>query len=98
MQSNRSNITHALEMRKDNASLENTNFLLDLVVHQLEAYAKAATPGPAHKRLDVFVGSWAYTGQMFMDPSKPPTEIKGTCVPAGSPSDVPARPVAATVD
>jgi hypothetical protein len=45
----------------------------------LAAYAKAATPGPAHKRLDAFVGSWTYTGQMFMDPSKPPTEIKGTC-------------------
>src|ERR671934_86623 len=30
----------------------------------MEAYAKAATPGPAHKRLDVLVGSWTYTRQV----------------------------------
>lgn len=45
---------------------------------QMEAWMKHATPGAAHKRLDVFVGKWAYTGQMVMGPSQPPTEMKGT--------------------
>jgi hypothetical protein len=44
----------------------------------MEAWAKHGTPGAGHKRLEPLVGRWTYTGQMWMDPSQPPTEIKGT--------------------
>jgi Protein of unknown function (DUF1579) len=43
-----------------------------------EAMIKAATPGEQHKKLDPLVGTWDLTVQMFMDPSKPPTQSKGT--------------------
>jgi hypothetical protein len=44
----------------------------------LEAYLKAAQPGPEHKRLEPLAGSWNVGVKMWMDPSKPPTESKGT--------------------
>jgi hypothetical protein len=44
----------------------------------LEEYAKAGQPGPEHKKLDPLVGSWTFTMKMWMDPSKPPIEAKGT--------------------
>ncbi len=44
----------------------------------MEAWMKAASPGPEHKRLDALVGSWEGTVTMWMDPSKPPTESKCT--------------------
>jgi hypothetical protein len=44
----------------------------------LEAYEKAAKPGPEHKLLEPLVGSWEFTGKFWMDPSKPPVESKGT--------------------
>lgn len=44
-----------------------------------EDYAKYGTPGPEHKRLEPFAGSWTYTVKAWMDPSKPPEESKGTC-------------------
>jgi hypothetical protein len=44
----------------------------------LEEYAKAGQPGPEHKKLEPFVGSWTFTMKMWMDPSKPPMEGKGT--------------------
>jgi hypothetical protein len=44
----------------------------------LEDYAKMSQPGPEHKKLDPLAGSWTFTAKMWMDPSKPPTESKGT--------------------
>jgi hypothetical protein len=44
----------------------------------LEAYAKAGKPGPEHKRLEPLVGEWNYAGKFWMDPNKPPIEMKGT--------------------
>src|SRR5438067_1008778 len=45
----------------------------------LEAYAKAGKPGPQHKLLEPMAGSWTFSGKFWMDPSKPPTDLKGTC-------------------
>jgi hypothetical protein len=45
----------------------------------IEAVMKAGTPGENHKKLDPIVGSWTFTIKMWMDPSKEPTESKGTC-------------------
>src|SRR5438876_3953622 len=46
---------------------------------EMEAYMKAAQPGPHHKRLDALAGSWTYTMKMWMDPTqKTPTESSGT--------------------
>ena len=46
---------------------------------EMEAYMKAGTPGPEHKRLDSLAGSWAFTIKMWMDPNqKTPTESSGT--------------------
>lgn len=44
----------------------------------VEAMMKAATPGEAHKHLDVLAGSWDVTVSMWMDPSKPPSVSKAT--------------------
>lgn len=38
----------------------------------IEAWMKAATPGPEHQRLASMVGSWNATMKMWMDPAKPP--------------------------
>lgn len=35
-------------------------------------------PGENHKHLAQLVGSWTYTVKMWMDPTAPPTESKGT--------------------
>ena len=35
-------------------------------------------PGAEHKKLDPLAGSWTFTAKMWMDPSKPPSESKGT--------------------
>jgi hypothetical protein len=45
----------------------------------MEAWLKHATPGDAHQKLQPLVGQWTYTGKMWMDPSKPPTDMKGGC-------------------
>lgn len=45
----------------------------------MEAMMKAAQPGEQHKGLARLEGSWDQTIQMWMDPSKPATESKGTC-------------------
>jgi hypothetical protein len=45
----------------------------------MEAWMKHATPGDGHKKLQPLVGQFTYTGKIWMDPSKPPTEIKGGC-------------------
>jgi hypothetical protein len=44
----------------------------------MEAWMKHATPGDAHQKLQPLVGSWTYTGKMWMDPAKPATDMKGT--------------------
>src|SRR5262245_9972981 len=43
----------------------------------IEAMMKAGTPGPEHKRLEALVGSWGCVVRMYMDPSAPPSEMKG---------------------
>jgi hypothetical protein len=45
-----------------------------------EAYEKAAEPGPQHKLLEPTVGKWSFTGKMWMEPGKDPTETTGTAV------------------
>jgi hypothetical protein len=44
----------------------------------MEAMMKAATPGEQHKLLSGLAGSWDVKVTMWMDPTKPPTESKGT--------------------
>ena len=44
----------------------------------MEMMAKYATPGPAHKKLDAFVGTWTAKTSMWMDPTKPPAISEGT--------------------
>ncbi len=44
----------------------------------MEAMMKAATPGPNHKVLASMVGDWSFVMKMWMDPSAPPDETKGT--------------------
>jgi hypothetical protein len=43
----------------------------------MELMMKLATPGEAHKKLDVLVGTWSAKNSMWMDPSKPPTVTEG---------------------
>lgn len=43
-----------------------------------KAAAKAATPGPAHKKLQPLAGKWTYTCKLWMEPGKSPIETKGT--------------------
>lgn len=42
-------------------------------------WAKYATPGPQHKTMAKSLGKWTYTNRMWMDPTQPATESKGTC-------------------
>jgi hypothetical protein len=44
----------------------------------MEAMAKAATPGDAHKKLEPFVGTFDAKVTMWADPSKPPEQSTGT--------------------
>lgn len=46
-------------------------------------WAKYANPGPEHKMLAKGVGKWTLVTKMWMDPSQPAMESKGTmeCVP-----------------
>jgi hypothetical protein len=44
----------------------------------MEAWAKAATPGPQHKWLAGKVGKWDFAGKFWTDPSQPPTPSNGT--------------------
>ena len=44
----------------------------------MDAMMKAATPGPNHKLLESMVGEWTAAMKMWMDPSAPATETKGT--------------------
>jgi hypothetical protein len=44
----------------------------------MEAMAKYSTPGPEHKALEQFVGTWDTTAKMWMAPGTPPQETTGT--------------------
>jgi hypothetical protein len=44
----------------------------------MDMMAKYSTPGVEHKKLESFVGTWDTTAKMWMDPSAPPQESKGT--------------------
>src|SRR5512138_2680848 len=44
----------------------------------MEAWAKAATPGKQHQWLAAKAGQWDLSGRFWNDPSKPPTETKGS--------------------
>src|SRR5262252_778370 len=46
----------------------------------MAAVQKAATPGDMHKKLADMVGTFDADVRMFMDPSKPPEDSKGTSV------------------
>lgn len=43
----------------------------------MEKWMAAATPGPNHKHLDAFVGTWDTVTKMQMDPADPMEESKG---------------------
>ena len=44
----------------------------------LKALAEAGKPGPEHKKLEPFVGSWTFTMKFWTDPGQPPAVLKGT--------------------
>jgi hypothetical protein len=44
----------------------------------LEAYEKAARPGPQHKTLEVMAGSWTFTTKFWLEPGKEPQTSRGT--------------------
>ena len=44
----------------------------------MEAMAKYSTPGPEHKALEQFVGTWDANVKMWMAPGAPPQESTGT--------------------
>lgn len=44
----------------------------------MEAFKKAATPGPNHKLLQSMVGEWTYAMKMWQDPAAPAQESSGT--------------------
>lgn len=46
----------------------------------MEAWKKAASPGEFHKKLDDMVGTFDADVRMWMDPTKPPEDSKGTSV------------------
>jgi hypothetical protein len=45
---------------------------------EMEAMAKAATPGENHKHLGRYVGTWSTSMKAWMAPGTPPMESKGT--------------------
>lgn len=48
------------------------------MAEMMRKWKESITPGPNHKKLDHFVGSWNVTFKTWMDPSMPPMETKGT--------------------
>lgn len=46
----------------------------------MELMGKLATPGDGHKKLDIMVGTWTATTNMWMEPGKPPEVSQGTSV------------------
>lgn len=45
----------------------------------MKEWAKWANPGEMHRHLEKFVGRWNVTMKVWMDPSAPAAESKGTC-------------------
>jgi Protein of unknown function (DUF1579) len=43
----------------------------------MKAWMEVATPGPAHKLLETYVGKWETTSKMWMAPGGEPMEAKG---------------------
>jgi len=43
----------------------------------MAAWQRAGTPGAEHRQLDVFVGDWDVAIEFWMDPSAPPSQMKG---------------------
>jgi hypothetical protein len=41
-------------------------------------WMKLGQPGPHHKHLEAMVGDWEVAGKFWEDPTKPPSDIKGT--------------------
>ena len=50
----------------------------DEMAKMMAEMEKAATPGPEHKALAELAGTWSTSSKMYMDPTKPPVESKGT--------------------
>ena len=46
----------------------------------MQAWHKAATPGPNHKLLASLTGQWAFSTKMWMEPGAPPESSTGTAV------------------
>jgi hypothetical protein len=46
----------------------------------MQAWQKAATPGPNHKLLASLTGQWAFSTKMWMEPGAPPESSTGTAV------------------
>jgi len=44
-----------------------------------EKWKALATPGPQHKVLEQFVGSWQTVSKFWTEPTAPPVESKGKC-------------------
>src|SRR5262249_25445915 len=42
-----------------------------------KARAEAGKPGAEHKKLQPFVGEWAFTMKVWTDPTQPPAELTG---------------------
>jgi hypothetical protein len=45
---------------------------------RMEAWEKAATPGPNHELMASFAGEWTFTATSWMAPDAPPQETTGT--------------------
>jgi hypothetical protein len=46
----------------------------------MQAWQKAATPGPNHQLLGSLTGEWAFTTKMWMEPGAPPESSTGTAI------------------
>jgi hypothetical protein len=46
----------------------------------MQAWQKAATPGPNHQLLASLTGQWAFSTKMWMEPGAPPESSTGTAV------------------
>ena len=46
----------------------------------MQAWQKAATPGPNHKLLGTLTGEWTFATKMWMEPGAPPESSTGTAV------------------
>ncbi len=46
----------------------------------MQAWQKAATPGPNHQLLTSLAGEWTFTTKMWMEPGTPPESSTGTAV------------------